>query len=281
MPQRSPGGQRLYSDGDVERLQLLRRLTQRGHAIGQVAALETSVLREMVMEHELGVPPVQVGDSDQGQAGAARCTELRADAMRQIEALEGQRLETLLRRITQQQGIAAVIEEVVTPVMREVGDRWHRGELDPAHEHLATSVIERTLHWMLDGTTQPDDAPRIAMATTQGERHEMGIQVATAIAASEGWRAVYLGADLPADAIVQATIRSGARVLGISVATAAGMAIEELRKIRAGLPARTGMILGGSGAAAITNALPPGITRLADLAALRAYLHSFRSASTG
>jgi DNA-binding transcriptional MerR regulator len=38
-PSRSSGGQRLYSDLDIERLRRLRRLTARGHAISRIAAL--------------------------------------------------------------------------------------------------------------------------------------------------------------------------------------------------------------------------------------------------
>ena len=38
-PTRTEGGQRLYSDLDIERLSRLRRLTERGHAIGRIASL--------------------------------------------------------------------------------------------------------------------------------------------------------------------------------------------------------------------------------------------------
>ncbi|MBA2458540.1 MAG: MerR family transcriptional regulator, partial [Gemmatimonadales bacterium] len=38
-PSRSEGGQRLYSQLDIERLSRLRRLTERGHGIGRLASL--------------------------------------------------------------------------------------------------------------------------------------------------------------------------------------------------------------------------------------------------
>ena len=37
-PARSAGGQRLYRDADIERLLLLKRLTEEGHSIGTIAA---------------------------------------------------------------------------------------------------------------------------------------------------------------------------------------------------------------------------------------------------
>src|SRR5512143_2420604 len=46
-PTRSEGGQRLYSEADIERLLLLRRLTEAGGAISQLAHLPSSELRRL------------------------------------------------------------------------------------------------------------------------------------------------------------------------------------------------------------------------------------------
>src|SRR5690242_280067 len=46
-PQRSEGGQRLYSDADIERLARLKRLVERGHAIGRIASLPLDALAQL------------------------------------------------------------------------------------------------------------------------------------------------------------------------------------------------------------------------------------------
>ena len=46
-PPKSGAGQRLYSTADVLRLKLLRQLTQRGHGIGTIAALDLEQLRSL------------------------------------------------------------------------------------------------------------------------------------------------------------------------------------------------------------------------------------------
>src|SRR3954470_6848468 len=51
-PARSDGGQRLYSDRDVERLRMLRRLTERGHLIGHLARLSGKELTMLILEEE-------------------------------------------------------------------------------------------------------------------------------------------------------------------------------------------------------------------------------------
>ena len=48
-PERSPSGQRLYSEQDVQRLIVLKRVVDRGYAIGTVARLSTEQLERLAM----------------------------------------------------------------------------------------------------------------------------------------------------------------------------------------------------------------------------------------
>ena len=49
--QPSPGGQRLYAAADVQRLALIKQLTERGHAIGQLAPLALADLQRVAATH--------------------------------------------------------------------------------------------------------------------------------------------------------------------------------------------------------------------------------------
>ena len=95
-PTRSDGGQRLYSDLDMERLLRLRRLTERGHAIGRIASLPLAELtrldEEIAEDEESSAAGGQLertggalarGDVREFTCGAAgdpasRCPELQA-----------------------------------------------------------------------------------------------------------------------------------------------------------------------------------------------------------
>src|SRR5688572_7808591 len=48
VPGRTKGGARLYSETDVARLRVLRKLSERGHSIGQVARLSESELSSLL-----------------------------------------------------------------------------------------------------------------------------------------------------------------------------------------------------------------------------------------
>src|SRR6476620_11714298 len=59
-PKRSAGGQRIYSDADIERLSLLHRATRGGHGISPVAPLSKARLEDIVRDVELSAttPPI-------------------------------------------------------------------------------------------------------------------------------------------------------------------------------------------------------------------------------
>jgi DNA-binding transcriptional MerR regulator len=50
-PTTAPSGHRLYSAADVQRVMLLRQLTEQGQAIGAMAGLDTAQLRELAEQH--------------------------------------------------------------------------------------------------------------------------------------------------------------------------------------------------------------------------------------
>ena len=92
-PELSPSGQRLYSAGDVRRLALLKQLTDLGHAIGSLAALDISQLQRVASTHAHARAATQTGDRllasnalpgrawRLGVIGAALDTRLRRPAL--------------------------------------------------------------------------------------------------------------------------------------------------------------------------------------------------------
>ena len=69
-PQRTATNRRLYSSQDVERLSLLREVTQAGYNIGQVATLPADKLRQLAAAS--GVVPARDHPSHKGGAHLPR-----------------------------------------------------------------------------------------------------------------------------------------------------------------------------------------------------------------
>jgi len=267
-PYRSPAGQRLYSDHDVERLMLLRRATLDGHSIGAIATLDDHALEALLARS----PSVDAAP-DVEQAALVH------DALHATTTLDATALETTLRRATMGLGATAFVDDFAPSFLVEVGERWHAGTLTTAHEHLASSLVRRALGWVIEAFVAAPRAPHVVVATPSGERHELGAMLVAAASAQEGWRVTYLGADLPASDIAEAARQVRARVVALSLVAAHGAdAATELDAIARALPAGTSLLLGGRAAEELGDGIhADGARVLPDIAALRRALRAIRA----
>src|SRR5687767_14424485 len=190
-PGRSPSGQRLYSDADIERLRLLSQATGMGRTISQIASLGTPEIARMVREDEEARR--LVGASSRV---AEPVSDLIEPALERTLALDGMGLQSLLHRAMLSLGLPAFLDSVATPLLTRIGTEWHAGRLTPAQEHLASAIVQRVITGVMHTVTAIPGAPSLVVATPAGERHEIGAVLAAAAAAAEGWRVTYLGADL-------------------------------------------------------------------------------------
>ena len=269
-PQRSEGGQRLYSERDVVRLGLLARATAEGHSIGEIARLDEGALEALVQRPNGRGPD---GRSDEIAA-------LIADALGAAARLESLTLETVLKRAVFSLGVERFVDEVVGRFLEEVGNRWHIGAISPAHEHLASNTMRRVLAWVTDAYELEPDAPRILIATPAGEMHELGAMTVAAAAVGEGWRVVYLGASLPASDIVSAAEQVGAQAVALSVVYAGGPSTAgEVEQIARALPDGVALFIGGAGAHEIKGLVRNG--RVSVLDGIDAFRRTLRAAHAG
>lgn len=239
-PSRTEGNHRLYSDDDVRRLALLYELTERGGRIGQLAGRPTEELASL-LERER-----RDGGGD-GPRDEDELAAYRRRALDAVEAFDVDRLESLVRRASLKHGLPTFVDELVVPVLTEVGARWHDGDLGIAQEHMASGVFTRVLQHILDGAASEREGPAVLVATPAGHRHEIGAMVAAAVAATEGWRVLYLGADLPAAEIARTAAEVDARAVALSVVHGPdeGAIEEELRRLRGRLPGSVTLFVGG------------------------------------
>ncbi len=271
-PIRTRGGQRLYSDVDVERLALLARAVNGGRAIGQIAKLPLRELQRMVERDATARGAVP---STERATPADSRESVQAEALAAVVRFDAAELEATLRGAVLRLGMDEMLDGVIGPLLSTIGSRWHAGLLGPAHEHLATAVVRRTLTWMMENGTPPPTAPALVVATPAGQTHELGAMLAAAAASSHGWRVVYLGANLPASeiAVVANHTRASAVALSLVHPRDDPAIADALRELRAALPAGTAIIAGGTAAANYAHALAAiGASRFGSIRELRSWL---------
>lgn len=143
---------------------------------------------------ETALPPDVPGLSADTADGRLALTYL-------LSALEGdgrRAMQGILDVVAAGKSVRDVMINVLMPVQSELGQMWHGGELGISQEHYVTAITERLMA-VLAHHSEPAPATGRALlvAAVAGDTHAVGVQALSYLFELSGWRAVYLGADVP------------------------------------------------------------------------------------
>lgn len=242
VPERDAKGRRMYNEAMLERLARLHRLTDRGHPISQIAPLDDAALQALL-------------DNSQRQAfaGADVIPERMLDAVGQfrVDAFDRE-LSVAIATLP----LSVLLERVVFPLLREIGQRWADGRLSVAQERLVSSLLRARLLSILSQHPR-ERAPRVLFATLTGEEHELGLLGAALQVSDTGVPLMYLGTEVPAAELVRLAnlLGVGAVALSSVYPASAIQALDGVRELDAGLAPGIRIWLGGANAAYLAEEL--------------------------
>lgn len=228
-PERTEAGYRLYSDEDVTVLRGAKSLVDQGRSISDVARLGRADLLRIGKSAALAAAPMRPS------LAPLASSDFPNAAIEAITALDGARVESLLLHATRMGSMSSVeiCQQVLLPLLREIGNRWQRGSLPISAEHFGSGIVRRHLHLLVqDESRRNKGAACVVCACPEGELHEGGLLSFALHAATLGWGIVYLGASTPIDEIIAAANRTGASAIGVS------MTVSRSRKERSHLASR-------------------------------------------
>lgn len=185
-PGRTSGGLRLYSEADEGQIRAMRDRIAGGLSAAEAAQ---SVMRER-RDQSVTVAPEDV----------TRSLEEALDRFDDAAAQDH------LDRAFAAYGIPTVVQWVIMPYLRRLGERWAGGDVTVAHEHFASNLLRSRLLALARGWDQ-GLGPHAVLSCPPGERHDIGLICFGLALRAHGWRIAYLGQDTPIDAL-QASIAS-------------------------------------------------------------------------
>ena len=191
-PERTPGGQRRYTERDVARVEWLQARLAEGYRIGEAAQLLGNVAAGRTPAEHVRAILAAADRADGGEVG------LRLDQAFALHSVD------------------TVLQRVVAPLLEEVGKRWSSGELTVAQEHLVSESVRSRLGHLL-GDVGGGVRGVVVLACAPGERHELGLMTVAIALRNDGWKVAYVGADTPLADACELARSAGAALLGISV----------------------------------------------------------------
>lgn len=156
---RSRGGHRRYAEDQLVQLRLMRDEISRGKR-----AAEAALAVRLLLDRD---------NPDRARIDAVmEAVELR-DASTIKLVLDGSLLEI---------GLAATIDAVLMPTLRQAGAWWERGRCDQSQEHLLTETAREWLARARMAPVHPDEMPVLLSCGPQ-DLHTLGLEALAALLA--------------------------------------------------------------------------------------------------
>lgn len=181
------------------------------------------------------------------RADEALVRQLRARLSAALPRGDREELGAIAHEALEGLPLTSFLEEVVTPVMRAVGERWHAGELSVAEEHAMTRAATDLVRRLRDAAPRaPTKDLNILLVNPEGEQHALALDVLECALARMGHRATVLAGGAPARDVAKRAqeLRVGLALVSVTQPELVEEALALSRAIRGRCP-RAIVALGG------------------------------------
>lgn len=272
LPSRDAKGERAYTEEQLTRLQLIKRLLDHGYRPGKLVHLERAELSGLV------------GHASQALAGPSpdADTPMLAECMAMIGAHQADELRQALMQAQLRLGLRGFVTGLVAPLITLVGNAWAAGTLAVFAEHMFAETLQGVMRAAIQTASQNSDRsqarPRILLTTVPLERHGLGLLMAEALFALEGAYCISLGVQTPlADIALAARVhRADIVALSFSSMIAPRVAVDNIMQLRAQLDGNVTVWSGGYCAALVAREL--GEDSVLDLDGIASAIARWRTA---
>lgn len=250
-PVRKPSGHRLYQVSAIPRLRRIAQAVAQGHRAGDVIHANDKDL-----EAVLDAPSWRSRTTPQANEHATLSpgVEFR-DCLDAIESFDSPTLTHRLLLGWARLGPVPFLEGLIGPLLRSVGDAWREGRLEIRHEHFLSERVGDLLRSLRLPFEASANGPTVVLATPPSEAHNLGLEMAALVLARAGAQVIYLGTEVPLAEIAAVAMRrrAAAVTLSLSASYEDARRDEDLRALRALLPAGVTLLVGGAGAVGAEN----------------------------
>jgi MerR family transcriptional regulator, light-induced transcriptional regulator len=276
--QHTAGSHRRYTAEDFARLVVMRRLTHEGTSPGEAAQVALKTPAEslgQVGQADVAFLPSASGSARDLEPGTAaypsagrvvsleEARRIARGLNRAAMTLDGRGVAELIQRQISLGGVVSTWDDVVRPVLANIGRRWEQTGEGVEVEHQFAEAARATFTVVSSRLSRPRNTAQVLLSCTEDEQHSLPLYAMAAALAERGVFAGVLGARVPIEALASAVRRTGAVVILIhaSMPVEPGVLDDVLRRTRP----NARLLLGGPGWGAAT--LPPYAEAVGSLAA--------------
>jgi DNA-binding transcriptional MerR regulator len=250
-PSRTDKGHREYSETEIKKIKALSDLCSLGHNISTIAGKNLDELEELLTKYG-------VQNSQNSDILVTSDPEKSKQALQHLMmAIHSDRLDILsheLYNLKMTLSPKDLALNVISPLMGEINMMIMNERISIAKEHAISSIIKfhlgKFIYQAYEG--KRNNGELILITTPEGEYHEFGILLASLICIHHNKNIFYLGPNMPAEAIIEASesLEANKILLGTTEATYGqdpARLTNFLGEVLKGLNPKIDLVLGGPG----------------------------------
>ena len=193
------GSHRRYSELDVSRLTLMRKLISTGVAPADAALTAIALKEKSGVSKEVRRKVTKAIDSPD---------ILIATLMRAASALDSALVEEIVLTQIKKFGVATCWRDLISPLLIQIGENWEKSNSDIEVEHTLSEVLQRTLRVSQEPLSKPINTRPVLLACTGEELHTLPLHALAAALSEQNIEVHFLGARTPISALSAVVKRS-------------------------------------------------------------------------
>jgi MerR family transcriptional regulator, light-induced transcriptional regulator len=150
-------------------------------------------------------------------------TRLRAELAEALGAYDRQRAVAVALDAVDEGSVSIdALYRILSEMLVEIGAAWQRGTAEVWQEHYATGVVRTIVEACAPRVEEQAPAGRtstVVLAAPSDEYHDLGLRMLADRFTLAGWRAHFLGADVPLQELTAAVDELGADAVTLSAST--------------------------------------------------------------
>ena len=205
-PKRSEGGQRLYSEVDLDKAKIIVSLKEQGHTISSLARHSLQDLRSLL----------EVNNRADSESEKMFTSIETKKLLKHLEKFDIDLVVSGMQHLRLSMGVKEFIFKIVLPVMHEIEKLSLKGTYSITQEHIISTIVRDQLN-QINLANEGPNTKRFALATPDGNLHELPIMIAEIICHANRVSTNYLGASHPAECLGEAVnaIKCKTIVMGV------------------------------------------------------------------
>ena len=192
-PERSGGGQRIYSELDLDKAKLIVGLIEQGHTISSLAKHSLGDLRSLLVVNK---------SEDFETEKMFNSFEIKK-LLKHLKNFDIDLVSSYMQHLRLSVGVKEFIFKIVLPVMHEIEKFCLKGTYSATQEHIISTIVRDQLH-QINLANEGANSERFALATPEGNLHELPILIAEIICHANRVSTNYFGASHPAQCLSEA-----------------------------------------------------------------------------